>query len=291
MTRARMVIVSTLLLGCAAHPHPTQSGSVVRATPPPPNPKPILDARAVASTDPCDGKDPAACFALGRSLSWNHDNVQARRVFESACDRGVTRACTALAVLIEKGLGGPKDGRAAFRFAKHACDEADGEACLVVGMMLKEGREIERDLVAARVALDVACRAGWDLACREVYPMDTHGQPTVARDGARVSIGQLDADGMTLKTVACSLDGGAISGLVGGVSIVAAFKTRRGLLDRCSRGKVTETRVRWTSERGHIAEIRADSGNASMDVCVEDALRGAPSLVHGTCTVTVVHGH
>jgi len=106
--------------------------------------------------------------------------------------------------------------------------------------------------------------------------------------GANLTIGQLEADGLKAKDIACKTEGGGGMALLGAVLVTAWMSPQKKALDACAPAG-TETRVVWKARGGKVTEIVA-KGDAKTKACVERALSGGKPVLEGQCAATLVHG-
>jgi hypothetical protein len=105
--------------------------------------------------------------------------------------------------------------------------------------------------------------------------------------GANLTIGELEADGLKTKDIACKTEGGAMA-LFGMVLVTAWMAPQKAALDACAKAGA-ETRVSWKARGGKVTEISA-SGDAKTKACVERALSSGKPVLEGHCAATVLHG-
>lgn len=108
-------------------------------------------------------------------------------------------------------------------------------------------------------------------------------------DAPNLTMTSMTVDGVELSDIACHTQGEGLGGFFGGLAVGAGFKARKAQLDACSKSPV-ETRVKWIGAGGRMTQIHASGGRASVNRCVERALRGAVATTSGPCAATVKHG-
>ncbi len=99
-------------------------------------------------------------------------------------------------------------------------------------------------------------------------------------EGANLTMGSSTANGLSVETVSCSLDGA-----LGGLGLLAALAEQKDTLAACGAGK---PRVQFTAKDGKLSDVRvkgATDGKAAR--CVADALATAKAPVDATCAMTL----
>jgi len=129
-------------------------------------------------TKACGLKDNDGCvldadfaFRIGR-----YEN--ARTSFEKACAAKVGFACARFADMMDRGIGGPQDDKAALALFKKSMQQlaplcpstgwADGNACQMVGFMHQNGKGTAEDVAKAVIAYRSGCGAGGGDACNSL---------------------------------------------------------------------------------------------------------------------------
>lgn len=130
----------------------------------------------------CGSRAPAARLACYRQgLALVTDSARARRgrgdtagavraeraaalLFQRACDAGEAAGCSALARMLESGLGDVVDQPLAVQLYRRACD-LDGRACNDLAYSYRYGVGVEADLELASQLYFRACEAGNASAC------------------------------------------------------------------------------------------------------------------------------
>jgi serine/threonine protein kinase len=142
------------------------SGAIVRAMAVAKGHKPSTDvagtfvwqesARVVA-TQQAEATYQQAISTLGRK-----QYVQARGLFNTACDGGEMKACNYLGYLVNQGLGGPRNEQQAVEIFRRACEQANLDSCASVGSLDQDaGNKID-----ARKYYQKACAGGVTQACK-----------------------------------------------------------------------------------------------------------------------------
>lgn len=264
-----------------APPSPAQSASERRAEPP---------ASPESDTSPCATAE--RCWARAERLQASGDDAGLRDALQRGCSFDDGSACFRFASMAGPGKGGPKDEHAAASAAERACKADVAEGCALFGICARDGVGTPRDEDAARAAFHKACMGGYAKGCRAEHELTAAAAPKPADDveGANLTMGGVQADGVRLKNIACKTKGSALGGLFGGITVVAGFKSRKARLDACSPKEIAETRVKWTSAGGRMMKIHAVGASGARNACVEKALAGALSTVEGVCAATLLHG-
>lgn len=109
--------------------------------------------------------------------------------------------------------------------------------------------------------------------------------------GANITIGKMDADGVSTTNIECKSDGGGGGlGLLGAVLVTAWISPQKKALDACAPGGLaTESRIIWTAKGGKMVAIEA-KGDPKVKACVEKALRPGKPVFDGKCAATVAYG-
>lgn len=117
----------------------------------------------------CTHDDLEGCFNIGDLGVRTAEYAAARTAFSRACELGSGVGCARGADLIERGIGGPPDARAAQplyerAFALLKCPE-DGTACYVLGILHEEGKGTPKNAGKAIAAYKQGCNGGSGDAC------------------------------------------------------------------------------------------------------------------------------
>jgi hypothetical protein len=102
-----------------------------------------------------------------------------------------------------------------------------------------------------------------------------------------LSASSMTVDGTSFASLTCDLGGGG--GLLGPIAIAKGVSLQKSALDACVK-KPTETPIEVTSSAGTFAKVKATGPDASVNRCVERALKGKQAAIAGTCSMTVQHG-
>ncbi|MDY7098370.1 MAG: tetratricopeptide repeat protein, partial [Pseudomonadota bacterium] len=124
----------------------------------------------ILSREACQMGSPRGCDALAFNLvagnGTDKNVVEAARLFESVCDRGIASSCERLATVYYRGEGGiPKTlGRALF-FRKRGCEIGSMYNCHLVGQMYSKGEGTEADPERAQAFNARSCDGGYGRGC------------------------------------------------------------------------------------------------------------------------------
>lgn len=173
--------------------------------------------------------------------------------------------------------------------ASTICTETVTGGCGIYGVLLAKGQGGDTDIEGARAALDRACQAGNQEACKNLKAVDAAvEQDKVAKllpvEGANVSIGSISVDGLSASNLQCRREGGG--GLFGGaMGAISGISKRKGRLSKCARA-AEDVRVRWTTKGGKIKTVEAIASSPKVEACVKKAIKGASAAFGGTCAAT-----
>jgi len=243
--------------------------------PPAKEPEPTKPAASgwILRDDQCSGDD---CYAIGIRLSDEEKPADARKAFARGCDTQSFKACSALALMLANGEGGPKDENKALALAEKSCGADDPGGCLMHGLILRNRKES----AAAANDFDKACRLGLKAACKE--------KGTVApppEQSTSFTADEMTLEGLSIAKLECKLEGGA-SGLLGALVVGKTLSSRRVEMTKCTK-KPADVKVSWTNAGQTASDIVVDSPDAKVKACVEKALEGAPATAPGKCSATV----
>jgi len=275
--------------------------------PPPeaPTPPPVPVASATATTvatstasapkpdakpDPdCEG---AACYALGLERDEKGEHEKARSAFARGCEGPTAHAksCTAFALLLAKGEGGPKDEAKAARLSDKSCAD-DPAGCLVHGLLARDGLGTPKDEARAISDFDKACKAGSKAACGARDELRGSGATASAssgggdKDDADFTANGMTIEGLEIGTLKCKLGGGGL-GLLGAIVVGKSLSARKDAMQKCTKKPIDVT-VKWTNAGSTVKDVKVDAPDKAVEACVTKALAGAPATVPGTCTAVV----
>lgn len=229
----------------------------------------------VLRDDQCSGDD---CYAVGIQLSDQEKPEAARKAFERGCS-GQTpspKACSALALMLANGEGGPKDENRALGLAEKSCAADDPGGCLMHGLIMRNRKES----ATAANDFDKACRLGLKAACKE---KGTVAPP--ADSSTSFTADEMTLEGLSIAKLECKLEGGA-SGLLGALVVGKTLSARKAEMTKCTK-KPAEVKVSWTNAGQTASDIVVESPDVTLKKCVEKALEGAPATAPGKCSATV----
>jgi TPR repeat protein len=93
------------------------------------------------------------------------DYIRARTLLEQACKEGSAVGCHNLALMFDKGDGGPRDQTRARMFYARACRHGIGMSCFNAGIMYEKGEGGAQDTVRARTFYREACAKRFAKGC------------------------------------------------------------------------------------------------------------------------------
>ncbi len=262
-----------VLVGCGSSP-PKQPTTPAPAT---------SGSNWALKDDACAGDD---CYVIGMRESDEEKLEAARKAFGRGCEGSTPspKSCTAYALMLAKGEGGPKNETSAYAIAEKSCAADDPGGCLVHGLIAHEKKDDARALAdfdkACRQGLRVACKAKSDLVGSSPQP-----PPPVHDDrGMNFTADSLTIDGLDIAKLECKLEG--LAGLMSTLVVGKTLSARKDAMTKCTK-KPTYVKVSWTSAGTAATDIKVDTTDAALKACMEKALSGAPATVPGTCTATV----
>ncbi|MBA2544148.1 MAG: sel1 repeat family protein, partial [Deltaproteobacteria bacterium] len=149
-------------------------------------------------TKACTLKDIDGCI-LDADFAFRIGKYEtARTSFDKACTAKSGFACARYADILDRGIGGPQDEKAALALFKKSMQQltplcpttgwADGNACYMVGFMYENGKGTDADAAKALAAYRAGCSAGGGDACNSLGNSLTKGVGGDADvDGAKVA--------------------------------------------------------------------------------------------------------
>lgn len=103
---------------------------------------------------------------------------------------------------------------------------------------------------------------------------------------SRVTVGELTADGLTVRDLACDLDEGG--GLLAGALIVGALAKQRAAFEACGpSGEAVDVRFRWRGAKAEAIEVVAAS-DAAAGRCVKRTLATVEPAMAGSCRLILL---
>lgn len=135
---------------------------------------PTATAEAITLTErACSLGHAQACVERGwmylRGTGAPADPAAAERAWSSACERGASAGCTALAHGLVGGLHeGRPDLPSALPLFEQACQQDDPAACTALGQLHQRGIGVPYDMAAATALFQRACAAGDGLGCADL---------------------------------------------------------------------------------------------------------------------------
>jgi len=110
---------------------------------------------------------------------------------------------------------------------------------------------------------------------------------SVAFAGAQVTIDEMTVDGLSMKSLSCSLERG---GLFGPMVVVAAVAGNDEALDTCAPGGAA-FKASWTWKGGKTVAVDiTEASDPTRANCVEEALKSVTADLEGTCTAVILVG-
>ena len=160
------------------------------------------------------------------------DDHAARLLFTQAANAKAPGAAFNLAIMLDKGRGGPADQSGAVSWYRVAADDGDIDACVHLATMLEHGIGVAAQMSAAIVLLDRAATGG-----------DVHAM-------ARLGVAYADGDGVNTDLDAAQgwLGKAADAGHAGAAYRVAMFADGAAADSERARGhrSLRASRERWT---------------------------------------------
>ena len=111
----------------------------------------------------CQAHNAEQCFRLGMAYSGtvyaavSKNEKKAYQYYKKACDKGHTKACTALSKVYMTGQGVKVDYQKAKQLAEKACDDGDDLACSNLGFLYKDGKGVSQDTQKAKELYQKSC--------------------------------------------------------------------------------------------------------------------------------------
>lgn len=109
----------------------------------------------------CSLRHPPSCYDYGHLLQGGGERYPhdiALIVFAYACRSGITRACTALGWMYERGHGVTPDSQAAAALFRHACDRQETDACRKTTPLTIAPRQPWRRYAEVHARLEAMCK-------------------------------------------------------------------------------------------------------------------------------------
>lgn len=260
--------------------------------PPPKEPASVAPATSASSwvlkDDACAGED---CYVIGMRLSDEEKLEAARKAFGRGCEgsKPSPKACTAYALMLAKGEGGPKNENSAYAISEKSCAADDPGGCLVHGLIAHQRKDDARALgdfdKACRQGLRAGCKAKSDLSAAAPAPAPDPAPDTSGASGMNFSADSMTVEGLSITKLECKLEGGG-AGLLGALVVGKTLSSRKDAMTKCTK-KPADVTVSWTNSGSAASDIKVDSTDPALKSCVSKALSGAPATVPGKCTALV----
>ena len=105
----------------------------------------------------CEGGNIVDCYKKGAQSLKDKNYIQAKRLFEKACDRGNSDACVSLGDMYRQGQGISKDDTLAHEFYIKGCDQGDMLGCHNLGVSYMLGAGVTKDYSRAKTLYEKGC--------------------------------------------------------------------------------------------------------------------------------------
>jgi len=134
----------------------------------------------------CEGGDAASCKDLGILRARSDDMEGALALFERACDAGYGPGCReAGGLFVTNALGHLEDApQRGLAFFRHGCDLGETDACYNGAIMVDEGMGVPKDRPLAARLYDAACAGDDAESCAAASYLFLVGKKGVDRDEA-----------------------------------------------------------------------------------------------------------
>ena len=128
------------------------------------------------SAKDCD--DLASRYQQGKGVA--KDGRKAAHLYELACDKGSTRGCKGIAILLSTGVSIPFDEARALKFYQRGCYLGDKWACGAVAQSYEQGSQISgavaQDLVRSARLYQGLCDDGDPCSCISLADLYSRGR-------------------------------------------------------------------------------------------------------------------
>ncbi len=219
---------------------------------------------------------------------WTNEGVACIDRLRVACRGGDGNACTDAGNLLVNGLGGvPRDPEAALRLESDACEDGVADACVGAGVLLESGLAGVGGHDSARDKFTRACELGVEAACRKSKALGAATVPTQLVADANLRVGDIEADGLALRELACAVDDGPP--MLGALVVVASLAKQRKAIDKCA-PKGQAFAVTWTFVNGKVRSPVVTGGSAGANACVAKALVRAAGAFDARCGALLLAG-
>ena len=107
----------------------------------------------------------------------------------------------------------------------------------------------------------------------------------VAQAEVQVSVGEISVDGLSVRSLECTLDKG---GFLAAATVVGSLAQQEAALDACA-PEGAAFAIRWTWGISAEASVTAAS-KASASDCIQAALTSTSSSLNGQCSAVILVG-
>ncbi len=147
----------------------------------------------------CDGGSAMGCFYLGRfyerGLGVRQDYAEARQLYRKACDGGSAMGCNNLGYLYQNGRGVTQDYGQARALYQKGCDGGEAGSCSNLGGLYDNGQGVTQDYGQARRLYQMACDSGSAMGCSNLGVLYENGQGVTQDYGQARALYQKGCDG------------------------------------------------------------------------------------------------
>jgi TPR repeat protein len=127
----------------------------------------------------CNSGDMNACYNFADALAHGRgvasDPMRAAKLYQLACNAGLTQACNSLAALAMQGGAGIDKAQAESAF-RTSCDADDYAGCVNLALMYLRGDGVERDPAKAASLNQRACDGGLGIGCARLADAYQRGE-------------------------------------------------------------------------------------------------------------------
>jgi TPR repeat protein len=181
--------------------------------------------------DACDQGEERACAYLGMVELDRKGAEDVRQRLRGICDSTHHAGCAGLGLLLEGGLGGPRDFRGALGAYLSGCDAGEPSACVFAGVLIEENSDDPAHRRRALELYELGCQAPTSELCwvDEVKPDGPFRAHFVGESFERRA-----CDGAEARALACY--NAALSYERGGSGLVDGQRAQLRLDDSCAQG-------------------------------------------------------
>lgn len=113
----------------------------------------------------CEQGEERACAYLGMVDLGREGANRARKRLQGACDDTHHAGCAGLGLLLERGLGGPRDFRGALGAYLSGCHAGESSACVFAGVLIEENSDAPAHKRRALELYELGCNAPTSQLC------------------------------------------------------------------------------------------------------------------------------